>query len=200
MTGLILAGGKSSRFGSDKASALLLGKPLLQWVISALEPVCEALLVVKAAGQMLPLVPATIPLLTVEDEYEAMGPLAGLTTGFRAVTTELCFATACDSPLLAPALVRLLASRAREADVAVPDVGGFLQPLAALYRPATVAPVFEARIRRGELKITPAFSLLRTVVLGEAEIRAADPTLRSFLNANTPQRLAEIEALLRQDG
>ena len=49
--GLILAGGKSSRFGSDKASARLRGRPLLQWVLSAIEPVCRRIVIVKAQGQ-----------------------------------------------------------------------------------------------------------------------------------------------------
>jgi molybdopterin-guanine dinucleotide biosynthesis protein A len=140
------------------------------------------------------------PLVVVEDAYEAMGPLAGLATGFRAVGTDLCFATACDAPLLMPAVVGLLASKADAADVVVPDVGGFMQPLAAVYRVADCRAVFEARIGRGELKIVPAYDLLRTVVVREDEMRRVDPGLRSFLNANRPERLAEIEALLNAGG
>lgn len=200
LTGLILAGGKSSRFGSDKASALLRGSPLLQWAVSALEPVVDALVVVRAVGQQLPPVTTGIPVTVVEDVYEAMGPLAGLATGFRAVRTEFCFATACDAPLLLPAVVALLASKANDADVVVPDVGGFMQPLAAIYRVAKCAAVFEARIGQGELKIVPAYDLLRTVVVREAEMRRVDARLRSFLNANRPERLAEIEALLNVGG
>ena len=200
LTGLILAGGKSSRFGSDKASALLRGRPLLQWVVTALEPAVEAFVVVKAAGQDLPPIECGVRVLVVDDEYLAMGPLAGLATGFRAVITELCFAAACDSPLLLPALVEMLASKGADADVVIPDVGGFMQPLAAVYRPAACGPVFEARINRGELKIVPAFAALRTIVLREEEVRAVDPALRSFRNANSPERLAEIEALLDAGG
>ena len=198
LTGLILAGGKSSRFGSDKASALLRGRPLLQWAVTALEPVVDALVVVKAVGQRLPSLEHSVPLVVVEDAYEAMGPLAGLATGFRAVRSDFCFATACDAPLLMPAVVGLLASKAEDADVVVPDVGGFMQPLAAVYRVAECATVFEARIGRGELKIVPAFDLLRTTVVLEDEMRGVDRDLRSFLNANRPERLAEIEALLER--
>lgn len=200
LTGLILAGGKSSRFGSDKASALLRGRPLLQWAVSALEPAVSALVVVSAKGQHLPPIDAAVPVVVIEDDYEAMGPLAGLATGFRAVTTELCFATSCDAPLLMAAVVQLLASKAAQADVVVPDVLGFRQPLAAIYRPAACAPVFDAHIGRGELKIVPIFRMLRTVVVGEDEMRGADPDLLSFRNANVPERLAEMEALLDAEG
>ncbi|MBA4179046.1 MAG: molybdopterin-guanine dinucleotide biosynthesis protein MobA [Anaerolinea sp.] len=196
LTGLILAGGKSSRFGSDKASALLRGRTLLQWALEALEPAVDAMVVVKAAGQQLPPVKSRLTVTVVEDEYKAMGPLAGLATGFRAVATEFCFATACDAPLLLPEVVRLLAAKAEDADVVVPDVDGFMQPLAAIYRPAACLPVFDERIARGALKIVPAFDGLRTIVVDEDELRTVDPGLRSFRNANRPERLAEIEALL----
>ena len=196
LTGLILAGGKSSRFGSDKASALLGGRPLLQWAVSALEPVVEALVIVKSPSQQLPPLVASVPITVVDDEYNALGPLAGLVTGFAAVTTVLCFATACDAPLLSAALVRFLVGRAREADVVVPDVEGFMQPLTAVYRPLTCRPSFAEGINLGALKIVPAYASLRTIVISEDEVRTVDPGLRSFRNANRPERLAEILALL----
>lgn len=200
LTGLILAGGKSSRFGRDKASALLHGRPLLQWAVSALEPVATAVVIVKAVGQQLPPIETVIPLTVIDDQYEGMGPLAGLVTGFTAVETDLCFATSCDAPLLEPGLVRMLVSRAEQADVVAPFVEGFMQPLVAIYRPSGCAPVFEACLREGKLRIVPAYPDLRTVVVREDEVREADPGLRSFRNANRPERLAEIEALLVDGG
>lgn len=199
LTGLILAGGKSSRFGSDKASAMLLGRPLLQWAVSAIEPAVQAIVVVCAAGQRLPPFEVGVPLVIVEDQYEAMGPLAGLVTGFRAVRTSLCFASACDAPLLQPDLVRMLASKAADSDVVIPDVDGWMQPLSAVYRPSACLPAFERQVARGELKITVAFEGLRILPVGAADVRTVDPELRSFRNANRPERLAEIEALLDAD-
>ena len=196
LTGLILAGGKSSRFGSDKASALLLGRPLLQWAVSGLEPVAQALVIVKSPSQQLPPFTASLGVTVVDDEYDGLGPLAGLVTGFRAVETPLCFATACDAPLLSAALVEFLTRKANDADIVVPNVERFMQPLTAIYRPSTCRPVFAARIAAGELKIVLAYEGLRTVVVTEAEVRRIDPGLRSFRNANRPERLAEIQALL----
>lgn len=196
VTGLILAGGKSSRFGSDKASALLRGRSLLQWAVSALEPVVQVLVIVKSPSQQLPPLVSLVPITVVEDEYDALGPLAGLVTGFAAVTTDLCFATACDAPLLSAELVRLLVEKAHEADVVVPNVEGFVQPLTAVYRPLTCRPSFSERITLGALKIVSAYAGLRTIVISEDEVRMVDPGLRSFRNANRPERLAEIQALL----
>jgi molybdopterin-guanine dinucleotide biosynthesis protein A len=196
LTGLILAGGKSSRFGSDKASALLQGRPLLQWVVGALSEVCNAVVVVKAAGQALPAFECRVAVDVVEDLYEGKGPLAGLVAGFGSVRTPLCFAASCDAPLVQPALIHLLADRAAEHDIVSPFVGGFLQPLVAVYRPASCLPVFRDFVERDLLKITAAFGPLDSVIVAESEVAEADPGFSSFLNANRPERLAEIAALL----
>ena len=200
VTGLILAGGKSTRFGSDKASAFLRGRSLLQWAVSAVGPEVTAVVIVKAAGQRLPAIEACVPITVVEDQYEGLGPLAGLVTGFAAIRTALCFATSCDAPLLQASVIRLLASRADEADVVVPFVGGFMQPLAAIYRVAACAPVFGEDLHANKLRIVPAYSRLRTVVVNEDDLVAVDPELLSFRNANRPERLAEIESLLGAEG
>ena len=198
--GLILAGGKSSRFGSDKASARLRGRPLLQWVLSAIEPVCRRIVIVKAQGQELPAVTSHSELVVVEDRFAAKGPLAGLATGFAAVEAEICFATACDAPLLRPELIELLAAMAPGYDVVCPMAGAFHQPLTAVYRPHACLPVFEELIEQDLLRIVPAYERLAARILSEDEVRAADPELDSFRNANRPERLAEIEALLASRG
>ena len=197
LSAVILAGGKSSRFGSDKASALLLGRPLLQWVVSALEPVCAAFVVVRANGQVLPDITSVRPILEAEDRYDGKGPLAGLVTGFAAVQTDLAFAVSCDAPLVRPALVELLLERATDADIVCPLVEARLQPLVSLYRVQTCLPVFRAAVEAEQLKITAAFGRLRLTIVDESSVRSVDPDLRSFRNANRPETLAEIEALLR---
>lgn len=196
LSGVVLAGGKSRRFGSDKASAMLLDRPLLQWVVSALEGPCEEIVVVGARGQALPGVEADIPVRAVEDVYEALGPLAGMVAGFRAAEGDACFAVSTDVPLLQPALVELLAARVDGADAVCPDVGGFMQPLVAAYRRDTCAAAFEAAVERRALKITDAYADLRVAIVSEEEARRADPDLLSFRNANTPDALAEIATLV----
>jgi len=195
LTAVVLAGGKSSRFGSDKASALLRGRPLLQWVLDAVGQVCEAVVIVKARGQVLPDATCDVPMTVVEDLYEAQGPLAGLVAAFEAVDTPLAFATSCDSPLTEPALIRYLASRAADSDVVCPLVDGHPQPLVAVYRAAACLPVFRENVERGQFgSWSPRGARRKTVDREEAA--TADPRLRTFLNANTPERLAEIDALL----
>lgn len=196
LTGLILAGGKSTRFGSDKASAVVAGRPMVQWVAEALAQVCGSLVVVRAQGQQLPPIDVEAPVLVVDDRWPERGPLAGLASGFPAVRTGYCFAASCDAPMLQPGLVRFLADRAARHDIALVETGGHLNPLAAVYRASACLLAFESAVERGELKITDAFRGLDVVIVSEEEAKVADPGLLSFWNANRPEALAEIEALL----
>lgn len=197
---VILAGGRSTRFGRDKASALLRGRPLLQWVAAAVSPAVDRIIIVRAPGQQLPAIEVPLPVEIAEDELPGRGPLAGLAAGFAAARSELAFACSCDAPLIAPALVTGLAAVAREtgADVVRPLVGGFPQPLAAVYRPAVCLPAFRRALETGAggLRIVAACEGLRVIEPGEADVRGFDPDFRSFLNANTTDRLAEIDRLL----
>jgi len=201
LTGIILAGGKSTRFGADKASALLSGRPLLQWVVAALGGVCAELVVVTAPGQSLPAIDSPVPLRILADDVPALGPMGGLVTGMRVARTELCFGASCDSPLLRPALVYLLGAMADGFDAVCPAVGGRLQPLVSVYRTQTCLPVFGREVGAGNLKMTDALGHLRVRQVAEDDLRVADPALESFINANRREVLGQIEArLAARDG
>ncbi|HLF70552.1 MAG TPA: NTP transferase domain-containing protein, partial [Dehalococcoidia bacterium] len=81
---IVLAGGQSSRLGRDKASELLLGRPLLQHVLDRLAGLVDEIVVVRAAGQGLPELSATAALTVVEDVYTGAGPLGGIQAGLAA--------------------------------------------------------------------------------------------------------------------
>lgn len=197
VTGVILAGGKSTRFGRDKAREVVAGASMLQWVVRATEQVCSEVVVVRAKGQVLPVVESNVPMRVVEDDYDGLGPLAGLVTGFGAVGDGWCFAGACDAPLLRAAVVGLLAGRAADVDIVSPVVEGRLQPLCALYRVEGCLPTFRAAVERRELRVTAAFVGLRVARVSEDELLEVDPDLGSFRNANWPAKASAIEAELR---
>lgn len=196
VAGLVLAGGQSSRFGSDKASALLAGRPLLQWVISALGGVCESIVVVRAARQVLPKIESQAPVRVVEDVYPGKGPLAGLVTGLAATNAELCFAVSCDAPRVRPEIVSWLAAQAGGHDVVCPRVGGVLQPLCAVYRVATCLPAFRDLVERDLLKLVAALEEVDTLIVPEEDVLAVDLDLRSFVTANRPETLAGIQRIV----
>lgn len=197
VTGVILAGGQSRRFGSDKASALLAGRPLLQWVVDAVQQSAPEILVVAAKGQALPPIDSAVPLRVTFDSYDASGPLAGMVTAFEETTTPIALVVSCDAPLLEPAVLRLLIERIGDSSAILPRVGGRLQPLVAVYRVADCMAPFRDCVEGGTLRILDAVGALEAVeIVDEADVRALDPELRSFRGVNTAEELARAAALL----
>ncbi len=196
VAGVIVMGGRSVRFGSDKASASLRGRPLLQWVRDALAPAVGEIVIVTAAGQALPPMHPAIPVTVVEDHEPERGPLGGLATGFSVADSPVCFAASCDTPLLATPLIEGVLGALEEHDAVLPEVNSFRQPLVAAYRrePALVAA--RAALEAGGNKVIDAFAALDVRALDEDRLARVDPDLRSFRNANTPAELDAIAALL----
>jgi molybdopterin-guanine dinucleotide biosynthesis protein A len=196
--GVVLGGGRSSRMGRDKALLEWHGLTAVEHAVALVRagveggPVC----VVRAPGQELP----TLDALVVEDPVAFAGPLAALTEGLEALggRCEVVFACGVDTPLLVPALVRVVIRALREEDDAVvPVIGGRAQPLLAAYR-VDLAPLLRDLLMQGGsgLKDVPGAAAVRW--LSESELRAdpalaaADPELRSALNANTPEEWAAL--------
>ena len=137
--GIVLAGGRSSRMGTPKAWLDWHGSTLLRRTCGVVaRGVGGPVVVVRAPGQELPELPDGVRV--VEDAREGQGPLQGLLAGLEAVDGELAFAASTDMPFLHPRFVAAVCAAARDADAAVPHLGGFRQPLAAAYRTA-LAPL-----------------------------------------------------------
>ena len=151
--GIVLAGGRSSRMGTPKAWLDWHGSTLLRRTCGVVaRGVGGPVVVVRAPGQELPELPDGVRV--VEDAREGQGPLQGLLAGLEAVDGELAFAASTDMPFLHPRFVAAVCAAARDADVAVPHLGGFRQPLAAAYRTA-LAPLVAELVDDGRMK--PAF-------------------------------------------
>jgi len=194
---IVLAGGKSTRLGRDKASELLLGRPLLQHVLDRLAGLVDERVVVSAVGQRLPALD-TPDLKVVEDIYPETGPLGGIYTGLTAIDAPYAIAVACDMPLLQPTLVAELLRRAPGRDLVVPVSEEFPQPLCAVYSKACVEP-FRRQLEAGEYKITAAFGFLRPLYLRPADWRPFDPEGLSFQNLNREEDLRRVTALLEAE-
>ena len=194
--GIVLCGGRSSRMGRAKAWLPFGQEVLLQRTVRILREVVDPVVVVAAPGQELPDLPASV--IVARDELEYLGPLNGLATGLAALAgrAEVVYLCSCDVPFLLPTFVRRVVNRLGEADVCMPEVGGFKHPLAAAYRPG-VLPVVAELVAANRLR--PVFLTDRrpTRLLTAADFADVDPTLDSLRNVNTP---ADYEAALRMAG
>lgn len=193
MTGVVLAGGKSTRMGANKAALRLGGRPLIDGVVEVLRSLFpEVLIIANAPGLYdylgLPVYPDRIP---------DKGSLGGLYTGLTYASHPAAFFAACDMPFLNAALIASLRDAAPGYDAVVPRTPEGLQPIHAVYGKACL-PVMEALIAAGRLKIDRLFPRVRTRVVEEADLRRLDPDLDSFLNCNTPAEFAAAAERLRQ--
>ncbi len=182
--GIVLSGGQSTRMGTSKALLPFGDETMLQRVVRLLSTVVDPIVVVAAAGQSLPDLPADV--IVTSDEQPGRGPLEGLRAGLKALpeTIEGAYVTSCDVPLLVPAFVeRLIALRGNH-DIAVMDVDGFPHPLSAIYSRDTL-PHVEALLAQDRLRPVFLFDAVRTRRVTPEEMTVVDPELRTLRNLNT---------------
>jgi molybdopterin-guanine dinucleotide biosynthesis protein A len=198
-SGVVLAGGRSSRMGTPKAALEWHGSTLLYRTAAVLSRVVSGPVVVVAApGQQLPRLPDGVAV--VEDPVEGLGPMQGIASGLAAVADQATDAFVCstDLPFLHPAFVaavlRLLGN-SHEVDVALPVARGFRQPLAAGYR-TELFGLIEQRVAEGDLRPGMLFEHCRVEQLSDVDLLAdptlarLDPQLESVLNVNEPEDYA----------
>ena len=177
---MILAGGKSSRMGQPKALLPFDGEPLIAHLVRQLGTLFTDTVVVAAAAQELPALPATI----VRDGVAHQGPVGGIYYGLQAASQEICFVTSCDAPFLNLRLIAYLMAQIADYDVVVPYSQDRFQPLHAVYR-KQVAPLLKAQLERGELRPIFLYDKVRTRKITEDEMLPLDPASLSFVNMNT---------------
>ncbi len=190
-TGVIQAGGKSTRMGgAPKALAEVGGRTVIERVVAALAPVLDDILIVTNTPDRY----AFLGLPMVPDVFPDHGSLGGIYSGLRAARGATAFTVACDMPFLHPDVVRLVVERAAEADVVVPRVGDQLETMHAAYGKACL-PHMEERLRAGQLRIVGFFDRVRVLEVPEATVAPIRAPEIVFMNVNTPDELAHARQL-----
>lgn len=191
VTAAVLAGGRSLRMGVDKTLLPVDGESLLARVVDAVSAVCEHTVVVTNRPQQIAEagLPADTPVLL--DEVSNRGPLGGLVTALRDARDEWVLAVAADIPWLEPEVVRALWRARGDAQAVVPVTENGPEPLLALYR-RDCLPAARHVLASGRRRLVAMFPELSVVELPLDELRAADPSLRSLVNVNTPADLTEV--------
>jgi molybdopterin-guanine dinucleotide biosynthesis protein A len=189
-SGIILAGGWSTRFGGgEKSLRAVDGKPMICRVREALLPVVDELIVSVRDERQRDLV---LPFLSggnhifAYDLLHNIGPLAGVLESLKVARGEYVFIAACDMPFINSEVIDFLFKKARGHDAAVPrGPGDFLEPLHAVYRRESMICAAEESLARGERRISAPLRHLKDVVyVPFEEIRAVDPELKTFRNIN----------------
>jgi phospholipid/cholesterol/gamma-HCH transport system ATP-binding protein len=187
VTAFVLAGGKSTRMGTDKAFVTLNGRSLLDRMLDVGRSVTADVRIIGDAQKFSQFAP------TVEDVFQDCGPLGGIHAALRASPSELNLILAVDLPLVSTALLQYLITRAQSASGAsatVPHAAGGWQPLCAVYRRG-FADAAESALRSGHYKIDELFDVVKTQRIEEEELASAGFSPEIFRNLNTRE---EVEA------
>lgn len=184
ITGIILAGGKSGRYGKNKALVKMNGTRLIESVIRVMEPAFERLIIITNTPHEY----AYLQLPMYEDLIKGLGPIGGILTGLEAILDESGFFVACDMPFLNGKLIRHMAEMREGFDVVIPKIDWKIETLHAIYCKSCL-PAIRELIDAHEYQIIKIFHKVSVRYVEEEEIRIFDPKLRSFINVNRPEEL-----------
>lgn len=185
LSGFVLAGGKSTRMGQDKAAVTLNGRTLLEHALAALRGVCRDVSILgrhDLYGSVAPV---------YEDIFPGCGPLGGIHAALSNSQTQFNLIIAVDTPFLVPEFLSYLAERAvaSAAVVTTPEIDDYTQPLCTVYS-LDFLPIAEHALRLKNYKIVPLFPAGRTLVIKQSELRRFAFAADMFENLNTPEDLA----------
>lgn len=189
---ILLAGGKSTRFGRDKTGLELAGRPIVRSTVDACRPFCGELFLVSNAQDKFALPGVT----ELRDRYPDAGPLGGIHAGLSASACGKNLVVACDMPFFSPALALRLLEGCRGHMACVPRVEDRLQPLFAVYDRALL-PRAEELLQAGRYSVRGLYEGTDTLCLEcgdwcrEGEAAPGSP----FYNINYPE---DLERLLRE--
>ena len=182
MTAFVLAGGKSSRMGADKALLELAGQTLLQRALKLARAVTEDVRIVGARDKFGEFAPV------VEDKYPNRGPLAGIHAALTSTPSALNLILAVDLPFLEKRFLQYLVAEACAANavVTVPRAAGGLQPLCAVYR-REFAALAEKALAAGRNKIDTLYPQTAVRIIDEDELARFAFSAAMFDNLNTQE-------------
>ena len=190
MTGIVLAGGKSSRMGFNKAFIEIGDRRLIDATVDRLARLFPEVLIIANNLDLY----GYLGMRVIPDLIPNSGSLGGIYTGLTAAAHPRAFFVACDMPFLSADLITLLVREAENWDVVVPRVAGELQPMHAVYAKSCL-PFIKEAIDVGKLKITGFFDEVRVLRIPEETVARFAPPDLAFMNLNTPDDLARARVL-----
>jgi len=179
ITGIILAGGKSLRMGTDKALLEFYGQPLLQRAIDFCRPWCQTILVSSNEPEHKKFGCEIVP-----DEFQNCGPLGGIYSCLQKSETDWNFVLSTDTPFVEPAFFPFLVSVAENYDAIVPCHNEGIEPLIALYH-KRCSPEIKKHLKAGHFKMQDFLNSVNTRFIGSQSWVDKHP--RIFFNLNRPE-------------
>ncbi len=183
ITGILLAGGRSSRMGSDKGLLDFRGRLLAEYPLALLQKHCGTIIISSNNPEY-----GQFGYPVVADERMDCGPAGALATTLKQTNSNWNLVLACDLPYLNDELAALLLRQvAGEAKAIVPVHRKGMEPLAALYH-KDLQPVFGQALHEGVFALHRILSQVPTLKVDAAQLLQQQPRL--FSNMNSPEELS----------
>lgn len=188
LTGIVLAGGKNSRMGANKAFLEIGGIRLIDKTINIYREIFSEIIIVT--NDPLAYVEFTDAAI-VTDIYKGKGPLGGIYTGLFYSKNNYAFVSPCDMPYLNKDFISYLTHQTGKHDVIIPELAEAYQPLHAIYS-RNCLPSIKPRLVADKLKITGFYRDMRVLTISEQQIAPFNPDGRLFQNLNTPEDMEKL--------
>ena len=184
ITGIVLAGGKSSRMGSDKGMIMLNGKKFIQHILKALSPNVDEIIIIANNTNY-----DDLGYKVYIDLIKERGPLAGIYTGLTESKTEKNLIVSCDIPFITSDLIKHIIDNSDSAEITVPVFNGNIEPLCGVYSKSITDKIYSLLLK-DELKM---HNVLNYFTTNKIEILNGEKLYAKNLlvNINTPAELAE---------
>ncbi|MGI8385830.1 molybdenum cofactor guanylyltransferase [Robertmurraya sp. P23] len=192
-TGIILAGGQSSRMGQNKALMMIDGVPVIERIANELEKISDELLIVTNTFHTYEYL--NIPM--VEDEQKGKGPIAGIQAGLKASRSEKNLIVACDMPFISLSLGEFLLEELEGYQAAIPKLDGRIHPLFGAYRKDALQAVSQS-LERNELRIMCLLQNLHVRYISEDILRRKGIVVKDTAVFNMNDQI-EYEKALKLD-
>ena len=187
--GYILAGGKSSRMGTDKGLLMLKNKMLVEYVIDNLTPCVDQVYIVssnKLYEQF------SLPL--VSDVITGKGPAVGILSALEHSAVNQNFVISCDTPFVSPTMILSILYLAKDYEICIPEFMGCWEPMVGMYS-KSISEKWKQRLDGGEFKLQKLIEKFDYKLLNvERDLKAND---FSFLNINSPDDLLKAEKWIK---
>jgi molybdopterin-guanine dinucleotide biosynthesis protein A len=195
-TGIILAGGQSTRMPGDKAFMEVAGRRVIDIQLETLEGLFGEIILVVNAGRVEQLAAyRSGDVRVAEEPVGGKGPLGGILSGLMLSGTDENFVLACDMPFINRDAAAYVVECLEGFQVAVPRTPNGLEPLHAAYH-SSCAPVIARQLDDGNLKVTDFFSSVATREIPWEEMKRFDPSGRLLLNINSPEDMKRAAGII----
>lgn len=184
MTGIILAGGKSIRFGKDKVLLKIGKKTIIETIINKFESIFDETLIVTNNFALFDKL-SNYPINVTCDIIDNKGSLGGLYSGLVNSKSEYNFVVACDMPFLNVELIRYMKNNCNGFDITVPKLQTRYETLHAVYSKNCIKYI-EKQLKNDNLKINAFFKYVKIKEVTVKTVKKFDKNLLSFFNVNTP--------------